>query len=150
MDDHNAKLSVAERSVDRVVNRMVQWVSTMLVMRGLSSLWNNATEYVQSYYDKLNEIRIVTMSSEEESRRMGHSYRKLANDLKVSSTEIAEAAVEFWRQGLSEDKVGERLENTTKYAKISSLGFADAAEIVTAATNAMEISAGRAVDVFTY
>lgn len=70
--------------------------------------------------------------------------------MKVSATEIAVAAVEFWRQGLDENKVNARLTATTQYAKISAMEFDDAAEIITAAVNTMEVSAQRAVDVFAY
>ena len=70
--------------------------------------------------------------------------------MNVSATEIATAAVEFWRQGLSEDEVDRRLVATTQYAKISAMEFDEAAELITAATNTMEISAQRVVDVFAY
>jgi len=70
--------------------------------------------------------------------------------MNVASTEIATAAVEFWRQGLPEDEVNSRLKSTIQYAKISGLEFDEAAELITAATNTMEISAKRAADVFAY
>ena len=70
--------------------------------------------------------------------------------MNVASTEIATAAVEFWRQGLPEDEVNRRLKSTIQYAKISGLEFDEAAELITAATNTMEISAKRAADVFAY
>lgn len=81
---------------------------------------------------------------------MGQNYRKLAAQMSVTSTEIAEAAVEFWRQGLDEAEVNSRLKATTQYAKISSMAFEESAELVTAATNTMEIDAQRVVDVFAY
>lgn len=72
---------------------------------------------------------------------MGQNYRKLAAQMSVTSTEIAEAAVEFWRQGLDEAEVNSRLKASTQYAKISSMAFEESAELVTAATNTMEIGA---------
>lgn len=70
--------------------------------------------------------------------------------MKVSATEIATAAVEFWRQGLSENEVNWRLNASIQYAKISSLEFEEAAELITAATNTMGVSAQRVADVFAY
>ena len=70
--------------------------------------------------------------------------------MKVSSTEIVTAANEFWRQGLSEDEVNARLKATIQYAKISGLEFDEAAELITAATNTMDVSAQRVADVFAY
>ncbi len=70
--------------------------------------------------------------------------------MKVSATEIAVAATEFWRQGLEEQQVNERLVATTQYAKISAMEFEDAAEVITAATNTMGISAQHVADIFAY
>ena len=70
--------------------------------------------------------------------------------MKVSATEIAVAAVEFWRQGLNEFEVNARLSATTQYAKISAMEFDDAAEVITAAVNTMEVSAQRVADIFAY
>lgn len=44
-------------------------VTTMLILRGLTSMWREATSYAQKFYDKLNEIRIVTGKSEAEVTR---------------------------------------------------------------------------------
>ena len=107
----------------------------MLVLRGLRTIWRNATQYAQEYYDKLNEIRIITGRSEADVARLGQSYRALAKQMNVSSTEIATAAVEFWRQGLQEDEVNQRLYASIQYAKISAMEFDQAAELITAATN---------------
>lgn len=41
----------------------------------------------------------MTGKSDAAIQKMGQSYRKLAAQMSVTSTEIAEAAVEFWRQG---------------------------------------------------
>lgn len=45
----------------------------------------------------------------------------MAKTMKVSSTEIATAAVEFWRQGLDESEVNARLTASIQYAKISAM-----------------------------
>lgn len=74
----------------------------------------------------------------------------MAKDMNATSSEIAQAAVEFWRQGLREDEVNKRLRYTTAYAKISAMDFSEAAELMTAATNGMEVEADRVADVWAY
>lgn len=123
---------------------------TVYATNALKNFWRDSLDYAQQYYDKLNEIRIVTGMSDEEASRLGDSYRDMAQKMSVSSTEIASAATEFWRQGLGESDVSARLKDTTMYAKISGLAFEEAAELVTAATNSMEIDSQRVVDVFAY
>lgn len=142
--------SALENTLERISSRLLQMAATMLVLRGLTSIWRNATHFAQAYYDKLNEIRIITGKSQTQTNQLGASYRKLARDMKVSATEIAIAATEYWRQGLDENQVNERLIATTQYAKISAMEFDAAAEVITSATNTMGISAQRAADVFAY
>lgn len=74
----------------------------------------------------------------------------MAKSMSVSATEIATAATEFWRQGLDEKEVNQRLTASVQYAKISAMEFDDAAELITAATNTMEVNAQRVADVFAY
>lgn len=143
-------VSALGQSLNNISNRLLQMAATMLVLRGLTSIWRNATSFAQQYYDKLNEIRIVTGRSQDQANQLGNSYRTLARNMKVSATEIAVAATEFWRQGLDEQQVNERLISTTQYAKISAMEFEEAAEVITAATNTMGISAQHVVDIFAY
>lgn len=74
----------------------------------------------------------------------------MAKDMSVSSKEIAEGAVEFWRQGLDSGEVDKRMKSTIMYGKISGLEFAESAELITAAVNSMGIEASRVVDVWSY
>lgn len=48
------------QKVDDIAKRIASWATGMLVVRGLQQLWSNAIDYASTYYDKLNEIRIVT------------------------------------------------------------------------------------------
>ena len=43
--------------------------ATMLVLRGLKSVWQEATRFAQEYYDLLNEIRIVSGKTEAEATK---------------------------------------------------------------------------------
>lgn len=120
----------------------------MAEIRLLREQWNAAVEYASTYYDKLNEIRVVTGKTEQEAEQIGASYRKLAKEMKVTSTELSQAAVKFYRQGLNDTQVNKRLESVTKYAKIANIEFDTAAELVTAATNSMDVDVDRVIDVF--
>ena len=108
-------ISVLGQVAKSLIHIMVQFA-----VDKAKEFFQEAIRYATEFNDKLNEIRIVTGSAEEEARKMGATYRNMAKEMSVSSTEIAEAAVEFWRQGLSEDEVNARLQSTIKYAKISS------------------------------
>ena len=153
VDKMHDQKNVAKQPGDemqRLVSQAERWIATMVVMRGLKNMWDGMVSYAKSYYDAMNEIRIVTGYTEEQAEKLGASYRQLAADMSVSSKEVASAAVEYWRQGLDDAEVEQRLKYTTMYAKISSMDFQEAAELMTAATNSMGLSADRVADVWAY
>lgn len=99
------------KSVSTFYDQILRSMTHMMVMwvgNALKSFWSDALDYAKSYYDQLNEIRIVTGTNEEQADRMGQTYRSMAKEMSVSSSEIAKAAVEFWRQGLGETEVNSR------------------------------------------
>ncbi len=147
--ENDLSLKTGEVS-EKLLNQIVQMAKTMIVARALRSIWTNAVTYAKEYYDKMNEIQIVTMKTDSQIESLSQSYRNLAKDLKISSTDIATAAVEFWRQGLDEEETMSRTKWASMYAKITAQSFDEAATQITASTNSMGVSAQEVVDLFTY
>ena len=97
--------------------------------------FSDAIEYAKDFDRQMTSIAIVTGDSTQK-RVLGERYEDMAQEMKVSSTEIAQAAEELYRQGLgSEKEVEDRLRVITEYAKISGLTFSEAVEAMTAAIN---------------
>lgn len=146
----------AAREAERHTQAMAQAFDRMytrlgrMTIRFLIDEMKEAISYASQYYDKMNEIRTVTGKTEAEANRLGESFRKMAKDLKVTSTELASSAVTFYRQGLSDTEVKKRMEWTTKYAKVANIDFESAATLITAATNSMGLEAEKVADVFLY
>lgn len=133
---------------------MISMFTTMVVMKGMRDLWNNATKYATEYYDQLNEIQVVTMKSDTDIDNLSQKYREMARQMSVSSKEIASAATTFYRQGLDDADVEKRLTYTTQFAKVAAVDFNQAAELITATANSMsndiQGDIQRVVDVFVY
>ena len=147
----------AERKAQQQNDRIGNQIATKIGQFSLNLIknqWSAAVDYAQTYYNKLNEIRTITGKTEEQATRMGDNLRRLAKEMNVTSTELAEAAVTFYRQGLGDEQVEARLEWVTKYAKLAKIEFSSAAELVTAAMNSMakdiDEDVQRVVDVFLY
>ena len=128
-----------------------------LPIQAVKQFWNNAWEYATQYYDRMNEIRIVTLKSEDDANKLSDSFRNMAHELSVSSNEIAEAATIFYRQGLDDGQVSERLQATIMYAKTAGVEAENAANKITSVINSIstdargvEMSAQRVADVFLY
>ena len=145
------ELKDAATQTDQIIKHITKTIVSMVTIyatKAVRDFWKDAIEYAKLYYDQLNEIRIVSGMTAAEAEQFGVKLRKMARDMQVSSTDVAAGAVTYVRQGLPTDVVEDRLENTVRYAKIAAMSFTQASEIITSATNAMEVSAERAVDVF--
>lgn len=145
-----AQQAAVNQAETQALNRLMSMVKMYVVMRGLRTLWRNATTYAQEYYDKLNEIQIVTQKSDTQMQNISNTFKSMAKGLKISSTDIATAATTFYRQGLDEEETKSRTKWASMYAKITAQSFDEAATQVTASVNSMGISAQEVVDVFTY
>ena len=139
-----------QQTVMNSINSAMNYLISRFILTGIRQLWRDAKSFAKEYYDTLNEIRVVTGKSQEEANALGESFRAMAAEMSVSATEIADAATLFYRQGLDDNQVTERMEATIQYAKVAGVEVNDAAQIVTAAVNSMGLDATRVVDVLVY
>ena len=105
--DQAEQYKAVQTFLDQIV-RSITHLGTTFVFDKIRQAWSEMITYAQEYYDMLNEIRIITGMSEEKAASLGSTYRNMAKEMSVSSTEMTEAAVTFWRQGLDEGEVNER------------------------------------------
>lgn len=107
-----------------------------------------SVKYITELNSAITEIGMVTNQNRQQTAGLAEEYNKLAKQMKVLTTDITAGAVEFYRQGLKQEEVMERLRQTTMYSKIANLDFKQSAELLTAAVNSMGITIERASDVF--
>ena len=124
-------------------------ISGTVFVQGLH-FFTKGIEYVNELNKALTEISIVTGKNQQQVAELAIEYNNLAKQMGVLTQDIAQASVEFYRQGLTQEEVMERVRVATQYAKISNLEFKDAAEILTATVNSMGVDIERAADIFSY
>jgi TP901 family phage tail tape measure protein len=137
-------------AIKSAFGEFAQWA---IVAKGVQLVTNQIREgitFVNELNKSLTEIAIVTGRTQDETKKLAKDYNDLAKQMSVTTQEIANASVEFYRQGLSDQQVMERLQATTKYAKISNMDFNESAKILTATVNSMGIEIGKASDIFAY
>lgn len=126
----------------------------MMAATGVMQVWQSLKDgisYVNQLNDALTQISIVTYQSQSQVAGLAQQYNQLGQQMGVSTTELANTAVDLYRQGItSASEVSSRMKTITEYAKISSLDTQQASEIMTAAINSMGVSAQRAADVWSY
>lgn len=136
--------------IELAAKKIAIWgVSTSLVYGSFRQL-KEGISYIADLDNSLNQIRIVTGQSQEQVEQLAQSYNKLAKSMSVSTKEVADQAVDLYRQGLQGVDVDERMQAIIKYAKISSLSLAESNNIITATMNATGESAQKVIDIFSY
>ena len=154
--EYNLKLLQSGKLADSLSHTLEYMAGSLMsdIVRGfaheIANAFREAVTYVEEYNSLLTEISIVTGRTQEDVEALGGRYRDLAREMNVSSKQIAEAAVGYYRQGLSDAQVMERLTKTVQFSKTANLEFSRAAEYLTATVNSMDISIERAADVFNY
>lgn len=147
---HNAEVNRSVTETNELENQVkglvTRYLSLMAVIRTINSLIQNTVEYVSSYSDKMNEIQMITLKSNEEVEKLADRYREIASEMNVSSLDMADAAIYFTRQGLQSAEIEKRLKNVTMYAKAANVEFKDASEIITAVVNSMGLVEQEAED----
>ncbi len=107
-----------------------------VILTQLKKAFKDAIAYAKEFDAQLTSIAIVTGDPSQKSR-LGEQYEDMAQEMRVTAVEIAQAAEELYRQGIgSEEEVNNRLKVITQYAKISGLTFTEAVEAMTASINA--------------
>ncbi|QWU14447.1 phage tail tape measure protein, TP901 family, core region [Paenibacillus sophorae] len=120
------------------------------VLMGVQQFFKEGISYVNELNKSLTELSIVYMQGQDEVEKYAEKFHELGMQMSITSSELAKGAVEFARQGLSQEETFSRMETAVKYAKISNLDFTTSAKILTATVNSMGISIERASDVFSY
>lgn len=126
------------------------WMISGTVLFQSFNFFKDGITWVNEFNKSLTELSIVYMKNQEYVENIGKEIRQLGMEMSIANQELAQGAVEFARQGLSQQETIDRMQTTAKYAKISNLGFAESAKIMTAAINSMGVSAERAADVWSY
>jgi len=126
------------------------WMAASTVFYQSFAFFKEGIQFVNEYNKSLTELSMVYMKTQEQIEGLGEKIHVLSIQMGIATQEVAKGAVEFARQGLSQEDTFRRMETAIKYAKISNLDFNTSARILTATVNSMGISAEHAADVFSY
>jgi len=150
VQDANKFTGIFGQSIFEAGKKFASWLFIGNVIMGVVRVIRNGIQYVVELDNAMNQLQIVMNLNSEQAIELSKNYNTLAKEMSVTTTEIAKAAVEFARQGLSLEQMDDRLRNTIKYAKISGMEFQEAAEIITASVNSMGVETQRVIDIFSY
>lgn len=108
---------------------------------------NEVKRFVQQYNADMTTIQMITLKTDEETSNLGADLIDTAIDLKVSVSDVTTAASEIYRQGLTDEEVDVRLEDTMKFSKVAGIKAEEASKILTTAmTNGLVETSEEAMD----
>lgn len=86
------------------------------------------------------DLRIVTGGTQEEAEKLLATYNKMAQQLGSTTTEVAEAAVEWQRQGYNLAETNKLIENSMILSKVGMLESAEAQQYLTSAIKGYNVA----------
>lgn len=94
-----------------------------------------AKQFVVQWDATMTEIRMVTGKTQEEASSLSAELMQTAIDMKVSPTDVGSAAVDLYRQGLSDEDVSVRMEDVLKFSKVAGITVEQASKMLTTAVS---------------
>lgn len=108
---------------------------------------NNAVNSVKELNQSLTNLRIVTNSSQTEAEQYMNTYNSMARELGATTTEVADAATDWLRQGKSISETNQLIQDSMKLSKVGMIDSADATQYLTSALNGYRLEANQATSV---
>jgi hypothetical protein len=138
------------KQLEVAISRIPVWMVGMTAFYQSLHFFTEGVKYVNELNGALTQISTATNKSQADVAELGKTFQKTAMEIGVTTKDLTAGALEFYRQGLGDKDVLDRLKTTTEYAKISGLDFKQSAELLTASTNSMNVDIHHVADSFTY
>lgn len=119
---------------DKLKTFSVYLLSSTLAFRFISGI-RNTISTVYDLDEALTNLRIVMNSSEQDAKQLLYTYNQMAQELGSTTKAVADAAVEWQRQGYSLAETNTLIKDSMI---LSITGFIDSSEAATALTAAMK------------
>lgn len=118
--------------------RNLEWLLSGNIISTIAGVFTKAYGYTKNLDSSLNDIRIVTGKSADEMARFGREAQKTAMELGKGTTDITNASLIYFQQGLDEEEVNKRTEVTAKMANVTGQAAETVANQMTAVWNGFQ------------
>lgn len=121
-----------------------------LADRAVDLLVDGAKEAYQTIVDlnkAMTDVQMVTGESAEQTAELAHQYSQMAKELGATTTEVANGAAEWLRQGKSVAKTNQLLESSMILSKVGAIESSQATELLTSTLNGYKKEANEAMHV---
>lgn len=122
----------------KTLMRNLEWLISGNIINSITGVFTKAFGYTKNLDDSLNNIRVVTSKGADEMARFGKEAQETAMKLGKGTTDITNASLIFYQQGLEKEQVDARTEIAVKLANVSGQSTEQAADNLTALWNGFE------------
>lgn len=129
------------------IERFAVWGIAMKVWTGVGEAISDCINYAKDLDSAMTNIRVVTMDTKEATQELLDSYNQMGQELGASTTDIASGAVDWLRQGYSQEDTTELVRTSTVLSKLAMLDNAEATEYLTSALKGYKLEAQDAMGV---
>ena len=129
------------------IERFAVWGVAMKMWTEVGNMIKNCTSYVKDLDNAMTNIRIVTMDTKEATQELLDTYNQMGQELGASTTDIAEGAVDWLRQGFNQEDTAELVKDSTVLSKLALIDNAQATEYLTSALKGYKLEAKDAMSV---
>jgi TP901 family phage tail tape measure protein len=123
------------------------YMVAMRLWRGVANSISDCVNYTKDLNQAMTNIRVVTMDTREATEALLEDYNKMGQELGASTTDIAEGAVDWLRQGYSQGETTELVKDSTILSRLALLDNAEATEYLTSALKGYKLEAQDAIGV---
>ena len=95
----------------------------------------------------MTDVQMVTGESAEQTAELAHQYSQMAKELGATTTEVANGAAEWLRQGKSVAETNQLLESSMVLSKVGAIESSQATELLTSTLNGYKKEANEAMHV---
>ena len=129
--------------VDNFLGGGIIYKGVELLQQGLRESITTITELNKA----MTDVQMVTGDTAEQTAELAHQYSEMAKTLGATTTEIANGAAEWLRQGKSVEETNQLLEASMILSKVGAIESSQATELLTSTLNGYKMEAQEAMHV---
>lgn len=134
-------------SLTQTIKSYAMYAIAMNIWSSISESISSCINYVKDLDQAMTNIRVVTMDTKEATQDLLETYNQMGQELGASTTDIAEGAVDWLRQGYSQEDTAELVKDSTILSKLALIDNAEATEYLTSALKGYKLEAKDAMGV---
>lgn len=116
-------------------------------MNAMTTAIRQSIDAVIELNTAMTDVQMVTGESAEQTAELAHQYSQMAKELGATTTEVANGAAEWLRQGKSVAETNQLLESSMILSKVGAIESSQATELLTSTLNGYKKEANEAMHV---